>query len=166
MIKRISNRPVHVAGEFPPLSRHNLAVNNPIDLTVNVNLLVLLQKTCQVNVEVNAIRGMLDAGLAWAGASKSRARLLTPWYPEPVELLFALERAARFGVVSLDKYICALRGLDWVRADLTSETVLPVCGSNDRRFKWYCSGLDRLRRLAQSGRRTSGRLRPTQICLL
>lgn len=120
-------------------------IDNKIDLTVNVNVLVLLEKICQPTPESNSIRGMLAKALDWMGESKARAAQVTPWYPEPIELLYALERAARFGVQDLEPHIVTLRRLDWVRRDLASNDIRAVCGSDDGRFKWYCDGLDRLR---------------------
>ena len=68
MIKRISNRPVYVAGEFPPLSRHNpgsIVRREAIDLKVaalvvqrlpNGNLVVAGRQEVKVNQELRELR--------------------------------------------------------------------------------------------------------------
>lgn len=138
------NQPWHRLGVYETwLGQAGAA--NPIDLTVNVNVLAMAERVALPLAGSRAIRDMLHQSLAWAGAKKARLGVLTPWYPQPIEILFALERAARLGVGGLGSYITTLRSQIWVQSDLASGDNLPVCGSSDKRFTWYCKGLGALR---------------------
>ncbi|WP_201742235.1 hypothetical protein [Mangrovicoccus ximenensis] len=121
-------------------------LGNPVDVTANVNTLVLLELLGQPMAEIPAIRLMLARALEWAGGSKARVQRLSPWHPEPVELVRALERAERLGVGGLSHMIAELRKLCWVRKDLESEAPLPLRGAGDGHPAWCCKLLHELRR--------------------
>ncbi|WP_138466884.1 hypothetical protein [Poseidonocella sp. HB161398] len=130
-------------------------LDNPVDLIANINALVLLELLGQPMPEIPAIRLMLWRALDWAGEDKERMQRLSPWHPEPVELLCALERAERLGVGGLERAIRQLRQLDWVRRDLDSETPLALHKSPDGITSWSCPLLHELRRADPTG---SGRI--------
>jgi hypothetical protein len=120
-------------------------IKNKIDLVANLNVLILLDELDEFIPETSSIRKMLAKGIEWMGTSKARAAIVTPWYPDPLELLFALERAVRFGVKGLEDHIANLRDHPWVNSALMCNGNSVLCGSDDGRFNWFCEGLDRLR---------------------
>lgn len=120
------------------------AWHNPVDLIVNVNVLTLLETNNKNCIDATATRAMIGAALAWAGGSRARLGHLTPWYPDPAELLFALERARRLGVVGLEHEIAALHRLDWVSDAINGARARVLCGSGDGRFQWTSPVVDRL----------------------
>ncbi|WP_172328294.1 hypothetical protein [Mangrovicoccus sp. HB161399] len=136
-------------------------LDNPVDVAANVNALVLLELLGQPMPEIPAIRLMLARALDWAGSSKERMQRLSPWHPEPVELLRALERAERLGVGGLGHMAAGLRQLDWVQADLAAEEPLALRGAGDGRHSWSCELLHELRR-SEPGSGTVRRLRRVQ----
>jgi len=111
---------------------------NDIDCCVNVNVLTLLHRsTCPSPDGRTDIVTMINRGLQWAGDSIERASLLSPWYPHPMELFFAIERAVQGGVFELQPALAVLRDRPWVKGfDRASAGETPVCGSADRRFVW------------------------------
>lgn len=87
-------------------------------------------------------------GLEWAGDSIERASMLSPWYPHPIELYFAVIRAVGNGVCELESAVSVLRDLAWVKSfDLAGAHAIPVCGSVDRRFVWTSEVLQSARQL-------------------
>ncbi len=123
-------------------------LENPVDVISNVHALVLLETLGQPMPEIPAIRLMLARGLDWAGSSKQRMQHLSPWHPEPVELLRALERADGLGVGGLSHMIGDLRRLDWMQRDLAADEPLALRGSGDGTERWGCALLRELRQSA------------------
>jgi hypothetical protein len=112
---------------------------NPIDCTVNVNVLTLLHASGTDYPEAAAITEMAFAAAEWAGLLKARAARSSPWYPDPIEFVFAVERAARAGVPRMATLSNQLHRLDWVIEDKVKN--LPICGSSDGRIVWTCPAL-------------------------
>lgn len=119
------------------------AFRNPVDCTVNVNVLCLLHHSAGDWPQAAAITEMLYAAVDWAGALRARAARLSPWYPAPIEFVYAIDRAAASGVPQMAALAACLHCLDWVREDIGWD--LPICGSSDRRIVWTCSALARAR---------------------
>lgn len=121
---------------------------NDIDCCVNVNVLTLIHRSGTVAAGRPEIVAMIHRALDWAGESIERATILSPWYPHPIELYYAVNRAVRSGVEELQSAAAVLRDLAWVkgyrRAGIT-ET--PICGSADRRFVWTSEVLQLARQL-------------------
>jgi hypothetical protein len=113
--------------------------HNPVDCTVNVNVLTLLHASGEDWPEATAITEMLFAAVDWAGALKQRAAKLSPWYPDPIEFVFAVQRAAKAAVPGLTELSSRLQSLDWVVAD--SSKNLPICGFSDGHIVWTCPAL-------------------------
>ncbi len=126
------------------------AFRNPVDCTVNVNVLTLLHASGVDWPEAAAITEMLFAAVDWAGALKARAAKLSPWYPDPIEFVFAVERAAKENVPQMAALLNLLHDLDWVARDKTKN--LPICGSSDGRIVWTCPALLTARAILACGR--------------
>lgn len=112
---------------------------NPVDCTVNVNVLTLLHASGADWPEAAAITEMLFAAVDWAGTLKARAAKLSPWYPDPIEFVFAVERATKASVPQMAALSNRLQRLDWVARDKAKN--LPICGSSDGRIVWSCPAL-------------------------
>lgn len=126
------------------------AYRNPVDCTVNVNVLTLLHASGADWPEAAAITEMLFAAVDWAGAVKGRAAKLSPWYPDPIEFIFAVERAAKAGVPQMATLFNRLKRQDW--AERGKAKNLPICGSSDGRTVWTCPALSTARAiLARDG---------------
>jgi hypothetical protein len=116
-----------------------------------------------------SLTGLL-AGLAWAGSSTLRWHSLSPFYPEPEELVRALEHAARCGVPGLSegartaRRICPRESLDavcsmaygsptWHSLELAAlrRSITAVPGATDLRPVPWATGTPRQRR---SGKET------------
>jgi hypothetical protein len=123
---------------------------NPVDCTVNVNVLTLLHASGADWPEAAAITEMLFAAVDWAGALKARAAKLSPWYPDPIEFVFAVERAAKASVPQMAALSDRLQRLDWVARDKAKN--LPICGSSDGRIVWTCPALLTARAILACGR--------------
>ena len=136
------SEPWHQIGVFETWI-DSASFRNPVDCTVNTNVLTLLHASGGNWPETTAITKMLYAAVDWAGTFRARAGRLSPWYPNPIEFVHALDRAAAVGVPQIDALVARLHCLDWVRKDI--ERDLPICGSSDRRIVWTCSALTRAR---------------------
>ncbi|NEP26036.1 hypothetical protein [Moorena sp. SIO3I6] len=124
---------------------------NIIDVCVNVNIAVLL-KAAGVGeaLGITNIVQMVELGVAWAGTSSERALLLSPYYPHPMELLYAVERAVELGVEDFIACRETLRKLPWAQSDSCegwSEN-RPICSSEDGRILWRSAVLQQARRLS------------------
>jgi hypothetical protein len=122
---------------------------NPVDCTVNVNVLTLLYASGEPWPEAAAITAMLFSAVDWAGTLKPRAAKLSPWYPDPIEFVFAVQRAAKAGVPRMVELSFRLQELDWVATDRTN--TLPICGSSDGRIVWTCAALSVSRKVLARG---------------
>jgi hypothetical protein len=125
---------------------------NPVDCTVNVNVLTLMHASGADWPEAAAITEMLFAAVDWAGTLKARAAKLSPWYPDPIEFVFAVERAAKARVPQMAALSNRLQRLDWVARDKGKN--LPICGSSDGRIVWTCPVLSTARAILACGRNT------------
>lgn len=134
--------PWHRVGAFETWL-DSASFRNPVDCTVNTNILVLMHASGSNWPEAAAITEMLYAAVAWAGGLRARVLMLSPWYPHPIEFVHALDRAAANGVPQMSALAARLHSLDWVREDIGQ--CLPICGSSDRRIVWTCSALAQAR---------------------
>ncbi|RQR67686.1 hypothetical protein DIE19_00615 [Burkholderia sp. Bp9126] len=129
-----------------------LTYPNIVDLCVNVNVAALLKRAGPAHASgLAAIVDMVNAGLAWAGASPQRAFLLTPYYPHPAELGHAIDRAICLGVTELLPCRDKLRDLGWSYAADPAGWPLdtPVCSSDDGRIVWRAPVLQQARQLCR-----------------
>jgi hypothetical protein len=111
------------------------------DCTVNVNVVALL-----ATAGLRAVPGyaqacaMIADAVAWAGASPARAVSLSPFYPEPGELVLALESAVAAGARELDATLTDVRNSPmWQNLRRRSCREDPViCGSAYGLLRWNC----------------------------
>jgi hypothetical protein len=109
-------------------------LHNPIDVCVNVNVLVLIEVSGAGTRHGHGIVEMVDAALDWVGDSPERARAIMPYYPHPAELIYALERAAAAGVCGAGGLLERVRTQPW---SLCEDPVnAPVCSSLGAGIVW------------------------------
>lgn len=122
---------------------------NVVDLCVNVNVAILL-KTAGLAEEMGlmALVEMIEAGIDWAGASAQRSFLLTPFYPQPHELVHAVGRAVELGVSELAPCRDKLSACPWGGAHDPNgwSDDRAICSSHDGRIVWRAPVLQRARR--------------------
>jgi hypothetical protein len=123
---------------------------NPVDCCANANALALLAHAGLTHVPgYREACAMIADALQWAGPSPFRLRTLSPYYPNPRELLDALEHAVACGAVDLRDSAERLRG--WC-ASLPPASDDTLCSNAYGGIRWSCPAL----RLARQGR--TGRL--------
>jgi hypothetical protein len=119
--------------------------HNPVDCCVNVNVLAVMH-WCGLTAlpGYQEACAMIDAALAWAGDDPLRLSTLTPYYPNPQELLFALAHAVACGVTSLAPSCARLRS-SLARRAVPPDRRNVVCGNAYRGPYWVCDALEMLR---------------------
>jgi hypothetical protein len=109
------------------------------DCTVNANVVSLLATAQLTRVPGYAEAcAMICDAVAWAADDEARAASLSPFYPEPGELVLAVEAAAAAGVVEL-RQVCEIMasGRVWRRARARAHAGEPViCGSPYGLLRW------------------------------
>jgi hypothetical protein len=130
---------------------------NPVDCCVNANVVALYAYAGLTHWRgyAEACAG-IEAGVCWAGDSLARARSLTPYYPDPTELRYAVQHAVDQGATRLEPTLARLRHLSWARPSLLPEPDRPVCGSAYGGATWQAPVLQHLRH-------ASNQLRPCLI---
>jgi hypothetical protein len=114
---------------------------NVVDCTVNANVAALLAVAGLTHLPCyEAVCTMIEAGLAAAGDNEHHARLLSPYYPHPCELLFAVEAAVAGGAHDLRPSLAAL--CKWARPVDDSQ---PVFSSAYGRVRWHVPLLHHIR---------------------
>jgi hypothetical protein len=114
---------------------------NPVDCCVNANVLALMAYAGLKELPgyAEACRLIAD-GLAWAGDSWLRMTSLTPYYPQPGELLYALRNAVSCGA---DELLAQSRQV----ADFCAANPAPVhlkfavCSNAYGGPLWFCPAL-------------------------
>lgn len=122
------------------------AFRNPVDCTVNANILALLFAIGAPEDQTRPIIDMLEAALNWAGPLKARVAKLSPWYPDPLEFVHALSRAARWGNARVAALFEQASRFDWVKKPAPQSQ--KVCGSSDGRIYWTSPALQAARELS------------------
>jgi hypothetical protein len=118
---------------------------NVVDCCANVNVLALLHSCDLTSVPgFSEAITMVSRAIEWAGESLLAARSLTPFYPDPCELTFALRHAVACGVDELRSALATVEGRSWARCKGNDP---PVCSSAYGHIKWYCRALHQLRSL-------------------
>jgi hypothetical protein len=121
---------------------------NVVDCCVNVNALALLKQSAIADPTGFAeIVSMIESAVEWAGNSLALARRLSPWYPHPIELVHAVERAVSVGVSELDTVLSKMQSTPWGKVPEHLAAQTPVCGSSDRQIIWTCEALQTARSL-------------------
>jgi hypothetical protein len=121
------------------------------DCTVNANVIALLAAA--------GLRGapgygeacaMLGDALAWAGENHARAETLSPFYPEPGELVLAVEAAVAEGARELRPVQAMLRASPLWRGlrERSCGAVPVICGSPYGLVRWTSPAVGAARRLS------------------
>jgi hypothetical protein len=119
---------------------------NPVDCCVNTNVLAMRSLTANRS-GLAEVAEMICGAVDWAGELEARARMVSPWYPNPVEFAHAVRRAVSLGTLpELEPVLRKIEGMPWSRAaSAMADEGIPVCGSADGRFLWRCGALQAVR---------------------
>jgi hypothetical protein len=114
---------------------------NVVDCTVNANVATLLVTAGLTHLPCyDAVCAMIEAAVTAAGDSEHHARLLSPYYPHPCELLGAVDAAVEAGAHRLRTCQAALR--KWARP---ADDTAPVFCSAYGRVQWHAPLLHHIR---------------------
>lgn len=128
---------------------------NPVDCTANANVIALLAELGLTYLcAYTAACETVVRGIAWAGASPRRAALLSPFYPDPVELRLAVEDAVRRGARGLRPALDSIARVPW--GALRFAPTAPVCSDAYGRTTWTAPVLQTVRALAARNRTDPG----------
>jgi hypothetical protein len=118
--------------------------NMIVDCCANANVAALLAFVGMTHLPGYADAcEMIEAGLRWAGNDKAKARALCPYYPEPVELRYALEHAVACGARALEASSRLAARADWAQVGPVSD--LAICGSSYGGVFWTAPVLQGIR---------------------
>ncbi len=137
-------------GTFKTWLRPGLAPNIA-DCTVNANILAMLAAAGLRSVPgyQEAVL-MIEDAVLWAGEDAARAETLSLFYPDPAEMVLAVEAAVAEGVRELRPVLAAMKSSPmWCRLAERSRVAEPViCGIPYGFLRWTCAGVGAARRLA------------------
>ena len=137
-------------------------IPNTVDWCVNTNVAALLARAGMRNSVayskiVDGVESMVfEAVVSEERNSVDRLKRALPYYPHPIELLYALEHAVRCGAQEFSGAAAQLRRLEPLRklcADPPAD--FPVCSSADGRIVWSAPVLQSLRRTRSAAPRTA-----------
>jgi hypothetical protein len=123
---------------------------NPIDCCANANVLALMAFAGLTDSPgYREASAMVRNAIRYLSKYRDRARLLTPYYPDPMELLFAIQNAVGCGAftlqtcsASLEKLICKQ-----IDSDSRQPSHAPVFSSSDLSLVWISEALSSARYL-------------------
>jgi hypothetical protein len=98
---------------------------------------------------------MIEDGIRWAGDDWKRARVLTPYYPHPGELRYAVEHAIQCGSRALAEAGFLLQRAEW--AQIHPCPWSPICGSAYGGVFWTSPVLQAVRRFQRQWRSEKSR---------
>ncbi len=135
------------SGCFNTWMDHNYQPN-PVDCIVNINALILLELTGVTNgLPYFSSKNTIKDGLDWACDSLKRLLSLTPYYPNPTELYFALKNADDQGLTVLDASFSAFSQL-WQETIISHyQADTPVYCREDGVIIWTAPVLFKARQL-------------------
>lgn len=119
-----------------------------IDCTATANVLALLAALSLDHLPgAPAATAMLADAVAWAGDAPARAASLSPFYPDPAELVLALTHAVEAGAHALRPVRDAAASSAWGRdaETRTHDSAHPACGSAYGIAVWRAPALARIR---------------------
>ncbi len=122
---------------------------NMVDCCVNANVIALYSflglthwqgyaEACQ----------MIEEGIRWAGDCRVRAKSLSPFYADPIELLYAVRHAVVQGATQLEKSLELLNRMPWTTEQANHILERPICSSAYGSVVWKSENLQKLRQLA------------------
>jgi hypothetical protein len=114
-----------------------------VDCTVNANVLALLATLGLLHLPgVAESVQMISSALDWAADLPLRAASLSPFYPEPCELIGALEHAVECGAWALTAPLHRARATSWARAQVSDSV---ICSSPYGAIEWHSAELWQIR---------------------
>lgn len=117
-----------------------------VDCTVNVNVLALLAGIGLPDLPGAAQSAdMVAAAVRWAGTDRTRATSLSPFYPEPAELVAALQHAVAAGADRLGDTCRTAAAAPWATPSTADPDGYAVCSSPYGGVRWISPQLVRLR---------------------
>ncbi|RZL86246.1 MAG: hypothetical protein EOP82_30570 [Variovorax sp.] len=133
-------------GVFATWHRQGSAVDL-IDCTATANVLALYAAVGLWHLSgVEAAVGMLADAIEWAGSGWERAQSLSPFYPEPIELVWALEHAVQAGAVPLGPLLALAARQPWARERERHLRGRPICSGPYGAVLWHSPALSAIRR--------------------
>lgn len=117
---------------------------NVVDCCVNANIVALMAFAKMQHLPgYQAACTLIESGIDWADSQQQYAKTLTPFYPDPVELTYAVHHAVQSGAKELESSLDKLLSLDWAKPQMmgNSNYQRPVCGSAYGKTAWYCEPL-------------------------
>jgi len=122
---------------------------NPVDIVVNVNVAAFLAQTGSTHHPAygQACQMIFD-GIRWCNRRWENLERLSPYYPEPWELIFALHHALRRGAADLEASIAELR--QFPAPALADDPSKILFGMADRSTLWASTALWAARRVAMN----------------
>jgi len=131
------------AGVYPTwLDRKRM--HNPIDVCVNINVATLIKEAQIIDYNVDIIFDMVNSAIDWGRKNPSRIQEITPFYPNPIELYYSLQRAKNAGLSEASIPITNLKLLQW---KFTSYYNTPICSSIGNGIIWKSPILQSARQL-------------------
>jgi len=132
-------------------------IPNTVDWCVNTNVAALLARAGMRNsVAYSKIVHGVEAMVSEAGESVDALKRALPYYPHPIELLYALEHAVRCGADEFSGPAAQLHRLEPLQKLCSDPPAdFPVCSSNDGRIVWSAPVLQFLRRTRSAAPRTA-----------
>jgi hypothetical protein len=119
-------------------------MNNPIDICVNINVATLIKEAQIANDNADKIFEMVNSAFNWVGNDYGRMQQITPFYPNPLELYYSLQRAKEAGLSEASKALLNMKLLPWERS---SSLNTPICCSIGSGVIWKSPILQHARRL-------------------
>jgi hypothetical protein len=139
---------------------------NLVDCCVNVNVVALMSWCGLAHLPgYREACALIDAGLDWAKDNWPRLASLTPYYPNPRELLYALEHAVASGAIELQPARERLRTILARQAprlhDQSPHLPGVLCGYAYGGPYWYCPALEVVKDFVAGGEPWQLPVRPT-----
>ena len=130
---------------------HHDCAPNPIDCVVNVNVVAFLSQIgFRDRPGYREACEMVMAGISWAARRWENLEVLSPYYPEPFELVAALDYALRSGASELR---AAREELDrFPASDVPDSRMRVLFSIADRSFLWSSAAVWAARRVVREAR--------------
>lgn len=119
-------------------------INNPIDICVNINVATLIKESQIENHNTDKIFEMVNSAFNWVGNDHKKMQQITPFYPDPLELYYSLQRAEEAGLSEASKALLNMKILPW---SMSSSLNTPICGSIGSEVIWKSPILQMTRQL-------------------
>jgi hypothetical protein len=123
---------------------------NVIDCAANTNVIALFAYARLTHLPgYREACALVQAGIQWAADSLTRARSIVPFYPDPLELRYAVEYAVECGAEALQPSLAALRQRPWAAdVEAGASPDRPICSSAYGAIVWTCDVLQKIRQVA------------------